>query len=386
MANGEGTVNMALMRAMMGLEPEPMTAEQPVVQGQQQQAGGGMFSGMDPNDVSIMLGQLAQAIAPDYWAGRVGGAAAQMGARKKQQQQEQQRAQVLAGEAEQQQSQIARALGLTPDGQAGPTKMTIGADGRFTTTGQVEGTAPPTGEQTVQQQPPRTQTDLSGLSPQQIENVMAGRRAMAGVTMNAREARIRTINADRANRQFEAQMRASERDRSERNQALKRLSNYTLENINEAPADVLAYIDDKAVNHLIDAYTSKYVADVGAAKADTKMPSETIQIMREIEKQSQEQGVPWNQTPMFNLVMKIRGKTKSRQELIEIVQKNLATASPSFAIQLTEKPAEAQKTVNVLVDGILAAGDTPSAEPTIGEEGDDIISTIQAKFRAQRGQ
>lgn len=132
--------------------------------------GGNQFLGMDPDALRSLAFTLAQAIDPQGVGGRLaqGGRAFQQSS-------------ILAGEREQQQQGL-QALGLTPQGVPGPTKMTIGADGTFTATGNLGG-----------QFGPQAQAAAGGVATPQIAQTVAPipqqmpvqQQAQAGLTPQA---------------------------------------------------------------------------------------------------------------------------------------------------------------------------------------------------------
>lgn len=118
------TLSPELLRQLAG------TLQQGQGQGQeqvQQQQGGGF----DPASLQALGFAIAQALDPEGFGGRLAAGARpilQSG--------------ILAEQRGQQQQTLADLLRPTPDGVAGPTKVTLGADGKFTATGDLQTTAP----------------------------------------------------------------------------------------------------------------------------------------------------------------------------------------------------------------------------------------------------
>lgn len=81
-------------------------------------------AGLSGTALASLAGQLANAIAPNYWGGRIGAVAAQSA-----------QSELLAQEQKRKQQALLQQLGLTPAGQAGPTTATINADGTIATKG-----------------------------------------------------------------------------------------------------------------------------------------------------------------------------------------------------------------------------------------------------------
>jgi hypothetical protein len=146
------TLSPELLRQLAG------TLQQGQGQGQEQvqpqQAGG-----FDPASLQALGFAIAQALDPEGFGGRLAAGARpilQSG--------------ILAEQRGQQQQTLADLLRPTPDGVAGPTKVTLGADGKFTATGDLQTTAPQAGAvpqsaaAPVKTQPQQMTADLPDLS------------------------------------------------------------------------------------------------------------------------------------------------------------------------------------------------------------------------------
>lgn len=114
------------MPEMLDLQTLGMALQNAGAQQQAQQAQQGTILGQDPEALRSIGLMLAEALDPQGFGGNLA-----RGTRKLQQ------SQILGQERERQQQGLHGALGLTPDGVPGPTKMTIDANGRVTTVGNV---------------------------------------------------------------------------------------------------------------------------------------------------------------------------------------------------------------------------------------------------------
>lgn len=104
-------------------------------------------TGLSGPALASLAGQLASAIAPSYWGGRVGQVAAGSA-----------QAQLMAQQLAQQKQKMIQDLGLTPDGVAGPTTATINADGTITTKGNLVDASAGQPQQNVPQAQPQPVT------------------------------------------------------------------------------------------------------------------------------------------------------------------------------------------------------------------------------------
>lgn len=187
--------------------------------------------------------------------------------------------------------------------------------------------------------------------------------------------------AQRAARQkesfLERQFAASEDDRSQRNAALKELRNYNLHNIDQAPAGVLATIDNKTLSGLISAYT----ANSAKPSEVRKLPVRDIQVMREIEKQQREMSeqlgreVTIFETPMFQVINRQANKDKSPEEqrlqLTTALSKNII-----YGKLVKDNPKEAARIVNELSKELgLSSTETPAETESFV---DRVIKRYQA--------
>lgn len=193
--------------------------------------------------------------------------------------------------------------------------------------------------------------------------------------------------AQRAARQkeslLERQFAASEDDRSQRNAALKELRNYNLHNIDQAPAGVLATIDNKTLSGLISAYT----ANSAKPSEVRKLPTADVQVMREIQQQQRDlseklgREVSIAETPMFQIIMAKKGQGKSPEEqrlqLTTALSKNII-----YGKLVKDNPKEAARIVNELSRELGLEQVGTSASDTGGVQQSAIDRALE-KFKAR---
>lgn len=131
----------------MAMEIEQLIAALGAQQAQQPATAVEPKTGSSGPALASLAGQLASAISPSTWGGRIGQVAAGSA-----------QAQLMAQQQAQQRQALLQQLGLTPEGAAGPTTATINADGTITTKGNLVDASTGQPQQNVPQAQPQPVT------------------------------------------------------------------------------------------------------------------------------------------------------------------------------------------------------------------------------------
>jgi hypothetical protein len=226
---------------------------------------------------------------------------------------------------------------------------------------------------------------------------------IAKTALQQREFQAQHQLAQRKQAFLERQFAASEQERSAQNEAIKRLSGYTIDNIDQAPGDVLTTIDKGAVRSMISAWTAKQrVLQSNDPKAP-KLPSKDIQVMREIEKQmtamEEELGRPvsYEETPFWKIFFDPqRGKAKKvmSEEEIRLEVFKQFSKDDMWKLLRRRDPAAANQQVEEAIQQFFKTGEPGVIDETGGagvgsqgpaEQGGATLQNVLERFKAERG-
>lgn len=226
---------------------------------------------------------------------------------------------------------------------------------------------------------------------------------VAQAALAERENAFQRQMAERKQAHLERQFAASERDRSVQNEAVKKLASYTIDNIDQAPGDVLATIDKGAVRSMISAWTAKQRILQSSDPKAPQLPTSDIQKMRELEKQqaamAQELGRPvdYAETPFWKLFFDPeRGKAKKIMSDEEIRLEVFKQFSKDDMWKLLRRrdPAAANQQVEDAIQQFFKTGEPGTVDasggatvgPTTGlPQTNETLQSVLERFKSERG-
>lgn len=164
-------------------------------------------------------------------------------------------------------------------------------------------------------------------------------------------------------RRFGAEQRAIEQHQKD----LQALEGYDVNNIDEAPARVLAAIDkSSAVQLLRMNQARKAGANVSGKPAD-------LVYFDEMQREAREKGIPIEQTDRWKFKMTGKSGEKSESEIKRLIYNNLLKGDPTFSRQPKDKQEEALDNAYKII-----------TKPQDSATGDPLLDRTLNEFNARK--